>query len=210
MESEYPDQLSLVDYITTFNDEKFRETLALSLEDKRTRFDQLTKSVSKLKIDLRILVEDIVTKFFPDEPKADQILKCFWFATWKLKARIFMPKLEDTGQQIKNLETALIIAKSQVMPISKSKKGVSEEEVLLANSISVKSFISTKIRRSNNKEMTLCPFHTEKTGSFVIFDDNSWRCFGCQVHGGGAIDFIKKLYGYGFIQAVKFLINKSS
>jgi hypothetical protein len=38
----------------------------------------------------------------------------------------------------------------------------------------------------------LCPFHSEDTASFNIFEhDNSFHCYGCQAH-GNAIDFIAR------------------
>lgn len=57
---------------------------------------------------------------------------------------------------------------------------------------------------NGRKVMIRCPFHNERTPSFVIFPDNGFKCFGCGVHGQGAIDFVMKL-GYDFKQAVEEL-----
>jgi DNA primase len=52
------------------------------------------------------------------------------------------------------------------------------------------------LRRSNPKRgqptyKGLCPFHQEKTPSFVVYEhDNSYHCFGCGAH-GDAISFIR-------------------
>ena len=52
---------------------------------------------------------------------------------------------------------------------------------------------------------SLCPFHTEKTGSFHIYkDSNKFKCFGCGVN-GDSIDFIIKLKGLSFVKAVEEL-----
>jgi DNA primase len=40
----------------------------------------------------------------------------------------------------------------------------------------------------------LCPFHNEKTPSFVIYPEGRFYCFGCKEH-GDAIDFIRKQQG---------------
>jgi DNA primase len=57
---------------------------------------------------------------------------------------------------------------------------------------------------NGRKVMIRCPFHNERTPSFVIFPDNGFKCFGCGVHGQGAIDFVMKL-GCDFKQAVEEL-----
>jgi len=51
----------------------------------------------------------------------------------------------------------------------------------------------------------LCPFHGEKTPSFVISDDKAnYHCFGCGAH-GDVISFLEEKEGYSFVDAVKEL-----
>lgn len=49
-----------------------------------------------------------------------------------------------------------------------------------------------------------CPVHSEKTGSFNLYPDNSYFCFGCGIHGSNAIDFTKAL-GYSFAESLQEL-----
>ncbi len=54
-----------------------------------------------------------------------------------------------------------------------------------------------------------CPFHSEKTPSCVIYQDNgSFYCFGCGA-GGDVITFIMKIENLDYIEAVKFLADKA-
>lgn len=70
-----------------------------------------------------------------------------------------------------------------------------------------------KIKRFGGRIKAICPFHGEKTPSFVIYlkgsgsaSENTFHCFGCGV-GRDAIDFIVKLNGLTFIQAVRYLYD---
>lgn len=46
-----------------------------------------------------------------------------------------------------------------------------------------------------------CPFHKEKTASFLVHRNNkSWKCYGCG-EGGTVIDFVMKLFEINFGQA---------
>ncbi len=51
-----------------------------------------------------------------------------------------------------------------------------------------------------------CPLHSERTPSFVLYKNNTFHCFGCNVHGQGAIDFCVEL-GYSFVEALTELIK---
>ena len=70
--------------------------------------------------------------------------------------------------------------------------------------MSVVEFAGVELKRSGTRHVGLCPFHTEKTPSFYIFPDNHFKCFGCGVH-GDSIDFIQKLHGLSFPDALRHL-----
>ncbi|MBI2252174.1 MAG: DNA primase [Armatimonadetes bacterium] len=54
-----------------------------------------------------------------------------------------------------------------------------------------------------------CPFHLEKTPSFIVSPQKEiWHCFGCN-SGGNLIDFIMKIENLTFLEAAKFLARKS-
>ncbi|MBO5396827.1 MAG: DNA primase [Clostridia bacterium] len=63
--------------------------------------------------------------------------------------------------------------------------------------------------RGTRTPVALCPFHTEKTPSFVIYRDTmSYYCFGCGA-GGDAITFIKNIERLDYTDAVRFLCEKA-
>lgn len=64
------------------------------------------------------------------------------------------------------------------------------------------------LKRSGARYKGLCPFHDEKSPSFIVTPENgTWHCFGCG-EGGDAIDFIQRREGEGFRWAVEFLAQR--
>jgi len=60
------------------------------------------------------------------------------------------------------------------------------------------------LQRRGARYVGLCPLHMEQTPSFYVFQDNHFKCFGCGEH-GDVIDFVQKLHGYSFQDALKHL-----
>lgn len=55
---------------------------------------------------------------------------------------------------------------------------------------------------TNRGGFIVCPFHNERTPSLKSFaDDRKFKCFGCGAS-GSVIDFVMKLYGINFQQAI--------
>lgn len=71
----------------------------------------------------------------------------------------------------------------------------------------VSNYVSLKKTGVNFKG--LCPFHVEKTPSFIVSPTKQiFHCFGCGV-GGNVFHFVSKIENINFIDAVKFLANKN-
>ena len=71
----------------------------------------------------------------------------------------------------------------------------------------ISSYISLKRAGSNLKG--LCPFHSEKTPSFVVYKDTqSFYCFGCGA-GGDVISFIMRQENLDYVSAVEFLAKRA-
>ena len=55
-----------------------------------------------------------------------------------------------------------------------------------------------------------CPFHNEKTASFMVSKSKQiWHCFGCN-KGGDLIKFVEDYEGLSFIEAAKILASKAN
>ncbi len=74
--------------------------------------------------------------------------------------------------------------------------------------VNLASVIGEKIRLENSggRLKGLCPFHNEKSPSFVLYGD-SFYCFGCK-KSGDAITFVREIEGLGFIDALRHLAGK--
>ena len=65
-----------------------------------------------------------------------------------------------------------------------------------------------KLQRSGVSYKALCPFHEEKTPSFIIQKgDQHYHCFGCGAH-GDAIEFLMSYLRMSFAEAVEMLAER--
>jgi len=95
------------------------------------------------------------------------------------------------------------ISKSQLM----IKETTIAEIKQKANLVTIISeYVNLKARGKNH--VGLCPFHSEKTGSFTVSPEKGlFHCFGCHV-GGNLFSFIMKIENVDFTGACEILANK--
>src|SRR5512136_1225778 len=69
---------------------------------------------------------------------------------------------------------------------------------------------SVKLRRSGRNYAGLCPFHGEKTPSFMVSPERqTWRCFGQCNEGGDVFSFLMKKEGWDFPETLRYLAQRA-
>lgn len=88
--------------------------------------------------------------------------------------------------------------------------GVVDEIKSRLDIIEVISSYVPSLSKAGRTYKALCPFHNEKTPSFVIFPDTqSWHCFGACGIGGDLFGFVMKQEGLDFRGALELLAAKA-
>ena len=79
------------------------------------------------------------------------------------------------------------------------------EELVRRNDITDIIGRYVQLRHRGRTPTGLCPFHSEKTPSFVVYPETqSFYCFGCGA-GGDVITFIKRINNLDYVEAIKYL-----
>jgi len=92
-----------------------------------------------------------------------------------------------------------------------SRTEFSDAKDLIKERLDIVAFIGEQIplKRAGQNHQALCPFHNEKTPSFVIFDASQhFRCFGCG-KSGDIISFVMEREQVGFMEALRQLAERA-
>jgi len=109
------------------------------------------------------------------------------------------------GEKINELESQLKRFSLLFNTLNQKKETLnhlSNDQIQRAREFPTYDLYSGQLRHISNRHSCLCPFHEEKTPSFVFYDDGSFYCFGCSAHGNNAIDYLIKKEKLEFREAV--------
>jgi len=66
------------------------------------------------------------------------------------------------------------------------------------------------LKKAGRNYLGLCPFHNERTPSFVVFPDTqNWHCFGACGTGGDIFNFVMQRDGVDFVTALRTLAERT-
>ncbi len=67
-----------------------------------------------------------------------------------------------------------------------------------------------QLQRAGRNYKGLCPFHTEKTPSFIVFPESQrWHCFGACSTGGDIFNFLMRYENLEFSEALRQLAERA-
>jgi len=117
---------------------------------------------------------------------------------------VLKEKLKRVDRKFKRWSADLAIING-----AKNSKKISEEVIQQCRNVPLEDIIEgEKQIQGNNRIKMKCPFHDEKTSSFVIYQEtNSAHCFGCKKTIKGAVSYIMETKDMQFLQAVNYLMR---
>lgn len=83
---------------------------------------------------------------------------------------------------------------------------------LIKSKIDIVDYLSgyISVKKAGRNFKACCPFHSEKTPSFIISPERqSWHCFGACAEGGDVIKFLQKWENLEFLEALQILAQKA-
>lgn len=156
------------------------------------KMGELEADIEKLRAKLKTSIDEV----FANSDDIDVWLRHgYWVEDWGLKK---LQKLESSLAYFTHLRN-LIVGEGNPDKIT-------DFDIQRAKERPLDIVSNLEFRNAGGgKKKARCPFHDERTPSFIWWEkENTWHCFGCQAH-GDVITFVMKTEGLDFVEAVRRL-----
>lgn len=197
-------------------EDAWREAQRKQRQEDRVYFELEAVAEEKRQARLRFLDEEAVRLYNEYQRLGKELETMLSLETWLAEKMgreddpayvksLFSPRIDQAWRDYKRAMLERGVLRGALTPVS-GPRTASPDDLGALRDIKVDTLLTSKVfGAGRGRFRAICPFHTEKTGSFFIFSDNSWHCFGCGAHGKGAIDFIIKRDNCVFVEAIKTL-----
>lgn len=200
LEAQHKKELASINWLEVFPDEakkiipqKIKELLAERREllDRARLFQQEVRAIA-------------------EKEKRDEFFVWFWAEAFvKYNFAVKIVEIDKHLARMRRELRALLPPSSNPRENDRQKALEKwEDDVRRAKEYSLETLTSSyleKVRQFGNQIKALCPFHEERTPSFVIYlNDNHFHCYGCGKH-GDSIAFLMEKEGIDFKEAVRRL-----
>lgn len=163
----------------------------------------LTQALDLFKDNVSDILDSVSLTLHEDlqaEKESRTILGTSWIANEVRKLRIEYL----FGDRIRQVKRIARYKESLTTPPRKGR--ITDNDIARAKECPITDLYTGKLGKKGGKLWGCCPFHDERTASFVVDTErNRWRCFGSCSTGGDSISFYMKDRGVSFIEAVKAL-----
>lgn len=174
-----------------------KELFAIFPEAETVLQTKINEEYEVLKNELHLIKQGI-----EDEERRKDDDNTRWFLS-EFRRYFIWPNIERAEKRIISHRRQLFLAKEQ----ERESGTISQSDIESAKMISIESMIETK-RSAGKRVYAHCPFHEDRTPSFVIYrEQNTFHCFGCGAH-GDVINFVMRKEQIKFRDAIRLLTGK--
>lgn len=120
----------------------------------------------------------------------------------------FKYPVDEWEKQLKVVENQVKRFRHYDSILNPSADRITDDDIERARQYPLENLIDEPLKTAGgHKKKCCCPFHPEKTPSFMVYtDQNSYHCYSCQ-RNGTAIDFVMEREGLSFRDTVLKLRN---
>lgn len=204
----------MLDYLdeqkTIWEKSKPRRTLVEDLQDFGVSESDMLEKVKDIDRVLPKLEQELENRVYIRKKMLGRDLKQRgvpqekWVQSWELLFAVTDVKLKDRIAELQAERERVLSALGVLIRLNDPQKQKDLLDIESARQFPFARVFPGELKQKGNRSWGRCPFHDERTGSFMVDSNNKFHCFSCNKH-GDVIDFLMELEKINFAEAVRRL-----